>query len=154
MGNSQQIVLTFEVYDGEAFVTRRELSAESVTIGRGTAAMLQVDHESLADLHAVINVNDDGSVVLLDLGSPGGTSVNGEAVNNAPLRTGDTITVGVVSALGRDAKMSSGVSLRGLIQTDASINTGNSGGALLNLDGELIGVIVSLLPSASGIAFE
>ena len=67
MGNSQQIVLTFEVYDGEAFVTRRELSAESVTIGRGAAAMLQVDHESLADLHAVINVNDDGSVVLLDL---------------------------------------------------------------------------------------
>ncbi|MDJ0976242.1 MAG: trypsin-like peptidase domain-containing protein [Planctomycetota bacterium] len=74
------------------------------------------------------------------------------AVGN-PRGLGDTITVGVVSALGRDAKMSSGTVLRNLIQTDASINTGNSGGALLNLDGELIGVIVSLLPSASGIAF-
>lgn len=74
------------------------------------------------------------------------------AVGN-PRGLGDTITVGVVSALGRAAKMSSGVSLNNLIQTDASINTGNSGGALLNLDGELIGVIVSLLPSASGIAF-
>lgn len=74
------------------------------------------------------------------------------AVGN-PRGLGDTITVGVVSALGRDAKMSSGVALHNLIQTDASINTGNSGGALLNLDGELIGVIVSLLPSASGIAF-
>jgi pSer/pThr/pTyr-binding forkhead associated (FHA) protein len=96
MGNSEQLVLTFEVYEGEAFITRRELSAESVTIGRGPAAMLQVDHEDLADLHAVINVNDDGSVVLLDLGSTGGTSVNGEVVSNATLRTGDNITVGAI----------------------------------------------------------
>jgi pSer/pThr/pTyr-binding forkhead associated (FHA) protein len=96
MGNSEQIVLTFEVYEGEAFVTRRELSAESVTIGRGAAAMLQVDHEDLADLHAVINVNDDGSVVLLDLGSTGGTTVNGETVSNATLRTGDSITIGAI----------------------------------------------------------
>ncbi len=74
------------------------------------------------------------------------------AVGN-PHGLDDTITVGVVSALGRDAKMSNNVALRNLIQTDASINTGNSGGALLNLDGELIGIIVSLMPRASGIAF-
>lgn len=74
------------------------------------------------------------------------------AIGN-PRGLGDTITVGVVSALGRDARMSTGVELHGLIQTDASINTGNSGGALLNLDGELMGVIVSLLPESSGIAF-
>lgn len=74
------------------------------------------------------------------------------AIGN-PHGLGDTITVGVVSALGRNAKLSSGVALRGLIQTDASINTGNSGGALLNLDGELLGVIVSLLPRSTGIAF-
>ena len=74
------------------------------------------------------------------------------AIGN-PRGLGDTITVGVVSAMGRDAKMTNGVSLRGLIQTDASINTGNSGGALLNLDGELMGVIVSLMPQTTGIAF-
>ncbi|MEZ6006652.1 MAG: trypsin-like peptidase domain-containing protein [Planctomycetota bacterium] len=74
------------------------------------------------------------------------------AIGN-PRGLGDTITVGVVSAIGRDARMSTGVELTGLIQTDASINTGNSGGALLNLDGELMGVIVSLLPESSGIAF-
>jgi serine protease Do len=74
------------------------------------------------------------------------------AIGN-PHGLGDTITVGVVSALGRQAKMANGVALRDLVQTDASINTGNSGGALLNLDGELIGINVSLLPSAEGIAF-
>ncbi len=94
MGSSPKIVLTFEVYEGEAFVTRREISAESVTIGRGAAAMLQVDNASLSDLHAVINVNDDGTVVLLDLGSASGTHVNGEKVSNVNLRTGDSITIG------------------------------------------------------------
>jgi len=74
------------------------------------------------------------------------------AVGN-PRGLGDSITVGVVSALGRKAKLEGGASLRDLIQTDASINSGNSGGALLNLDGELMGVIVSLMPSSDGIAF-
>jgi S1-C subfamily serine protease len=70
-----------------------------------------------------------------------------------PHGLGDTITVGVVSALGRGAKMQDGTVLKDLVQTDASINTGNSGGPLINLDGELIGIIVSVLPSAKGIAF-
>jgi len=74
------------------------------------------------------------------------------AIGN-PHGLGGTITVGIVSALGRDAKLSGGAALRDLIQTDASINNGNSGGALLNLDGELIGIIVSLLPRSDGIAF-
>ncbi|MDF1702487.1 MAG: trypsin-like peptidase domain-containing protein [Planctomycetota bacterium] len=62
------------------------------------------------------------------------------AIGN-PRGLGDTITVGVVSALDN------------LIQTDASINSGNSGGALLNLDGELLGVVVSIMPRCNGIAF-
>jgi S1-C subfamily serine protease len=70
-----------------------------------------------------------------------------------PHGLGDSITVGVVSAIGRSAKMQNGATLRNLIQTDAAINIGNSGGALLNLDGELMGINVSLLPSAKGIAF-
>jgi S1-C subfamily serine protease len=74
------------------------------------------------------------------------------AIGN-PHGLGDTVTVGVVSALGRQVKMAEGIVMRGLVQTDASINTGNSGGPLLNLDGELIGINVSVLPSAKGIAF-
>lgn len=104
-------------------------------------ALLKIDVPTARLRH--VSIARTGKVML------GETAI---AVGN-PRGLGDTITVGVVSALGRDAKMSSGAVLRNLIQTDASINTGNSGGALLNLDGELIGVIVSLLPSASGIAF-
>jgi len=55
-----------------------------VTIGRGPAAMLRIDNPALADLHAVINVNDDGSVQILDLGGPTGTSVWVSSHRSAP----------------------------------------------------------------------
>ena len=74
------------------------------------------------------------------------------AIGN-PYGLGDTVTVGIVSAFGRSATLSNGATLTHLIQTDASINLGSSGGALVNLDGELIGVNSSMHPSARGIAF-
>lgn len=96
MSNANNLVLTFEVYDGNEHLHREEMSAESITIGRGAAAMLRVENDALAELHAVINIGDDGSVQLLDLGGEGGTSVNGEPVNNTTLRTGDTIEIGSI----------------------------------------------------------
>ena len=90
------LVLTFEVFKGEELLHREEFKAESVTIGKGPAAMLRVESESVADLHAVINVNDDGSVQLLDLGSASGTKVNGEAVSNVTLTAGDAIEIGEI----------------------------------------------------------
>jgi len=69
------------------------------------------------------------------------------AVGN-PFGLGQTVTSGIVSALGR-----SGLNLEGLenfIQTDASINRGNSGGSLLNLKGELIGINTAIISSQGG----
>ena len=60
------------------------------------------------------------------------------AIGNA-LGYGQSVTTGIVSALNRTLSNESGVSMS-YIQTDAAINPGNSGGALLNLDGELIGI--------------
>jgi len=90
------LVLTFEVFTGDELLHKEEFNAESVTIGKGPAAMLRVESESVADLHAVINVNDDGSVQLLDLGSASGTMVNGEPVSNVTLTAGDTIEIGEI----------------------------------------------------------
>lgn len=69
------------------------------------------------------------------------------AVGN-PFGLGQTATSGIISALGR-----SGLNLEGLenfIQTDASINLGNSGGALVNLKGELIGINTAILAPGGG----
>lgn len=60
------------------------------------------------------------------------------AIGNA-LGYGQSVTVGYVSALDREVKAENDVS-RNLLQTDAAINPGNSGGALLNMDGEVIGI--------------
>jgi serine protease Do len=65
----------------------------------------------------------------------------------------NTVSRGIVSALGREITLPSGDVLAGLIQTDASINPGNSGGPLLNINGELIGINVALRDGAQGIAF-
>ena len=63
------------------------------------------------------------------------------AIGNA-LGYGQSVTSGIISAKNRDVQTKEGVS-KGLIQTDAAINPGNSGGALLNMQGELIGINVA-----------
>jgi serine protease Do len=75
------------------------------------------------------------------------------AIGN-PLGLENSVTVGVVS--GKDRAFSSPVCeyvCSGLVQTDASINPGNSGGALLNLDGELVGINVAVVQYAQNIGF-
>ena len=68
------------------------------------------------------------------------------AIGNAlALPGGPTITVGVVSALGRSIEASPGITLYDLIQTDTSINPGNSGGPLIDLSGNLIGINTAVL---------
>lgn len=81
--------------------------------------------------------------------NPGETVI---AVGN-PLGYTNTVSVGVVSSLGRQITLPSGDALRGLIQIDASINPGNSGGPLLDINGELIGINVAVRTDAQRIAF-
>lgn len=65
----------------------------------------------------------------------------------------NTVTLGVISALGRTLQISENTSLRDLIQTDASINPGNSGGPLLDSDGKVIGINTAIIKEAQGIGF-
>ena len=65
----------------------------------------------------------------------------------------NTVSHGIISALGRNVTLSDEQVYRNLIQTDACINPGNSGGPLINLDGELIGINVAVRAGAQGIGF-
>jgi serine protease Do len=69
-----------------------------------------------------------------------------------PYGLSSSVTVGVVSALGRNLKIDNKVYVN-LIQTDAAINPGNSGGALLDIDGNPLGIVTAIYGEGKGIGF-
>lgn len=74
------------------------------------------------------------------------------AIGN-PLGYQNTCTTGVISALGRKLEFRGGISHDGLIQIDAPVNPGSSGGPLLNIAGEMIGINTAIRADAEGIGF-
>lgn len=115
-----------------------------------------------ADLDiAVIRVlNPPEPLVPLALGSSAAVRVGQSVISlGNPFQLAGSMSLGIVSAIGRSMSSQSGGFFTSvdLIQTDAAINQGNSGGPLLNLDGEVIGVnraIRTINESASGLALN
>jgi len=103
---------------------------------------------------AVLKVQTDKKLPFIHLGRSNDLMI-GEtvvAIGN-PYGYANTVTSGVISAVGRDIQVAEGFWLRGLIQTDAPINPGNSGGPLLNINGDLIGVNTAVRAEAENIGF-
>jgi S1-C subfamily serine protease len=110
--------------------------------------------DPLSDL-AVLRVDVDPDALHPVIMSASGEIKVGQraiAIGN-PFGLDWTMTIGVVSSVGRPLQLSDSRILYGVVQTDAAINPGNSGGPLLNARGELIGVNTAIRRGADNIAF-
>ena len=143
------IVTNNHVVEGaqKVTVTLRDGSVFAATIvgtdAQTDLAVVKIDASNLSYLHFLRDSLEQLSVLDPVV-----------AVGNAlALPGGPTWTTGVVSNLGRSIEEDTGVVLNDIIQTDAAINAGNSGGPLLDVAGQVVGINVAIASNAENIGF-
>lgn len=111
--------------------------------------------EDLKNDLALIKIETEVPLVEIKLADPNDIMMGETAVAiGNPLGLESSVSAGIISGKNREFyAMSSRPMLKGLLQTDAPINPGNSGGALLNLDGELMGINVAVVQNSQSIGF-
>jgi len=112
-----------------------------VVLSNGNTETAQLVGTDTKDDLAVVRIAPFAHMVVAQIGDSSKLTVGEEvlAIGN-PLGITETATRGIVSALNRSVTESTGATISNAIQTDASINPGNSGGALINLQGQLVGI--------------
>jgi serine protease Do len=134
--DAQKVTITLN--DGSAF-TATIVGTDAQT----DLAVVKIDANNLSYLHFLSDSLEQLSVLDPVV-----------AVGNAlALPGGPTWTAGVVSNLGRSIEENTGVVLNDIIQTDTAINAGNSGGPLLDMAGQVVGINVAIASNAENIGF-
>ncbi|MBR1856049.1 MAG: trypsin-like peptidase domain-containing protein [Oribacterium sp.] len=136
------IVTNHHVIEGSTELSVQFVDGESVAAeikGEDSSADLAVIAVELSDM----SKDTLSAIEIAEFGDSDALQVGDQvvAIGNA-LGYGQSVTTGIISAKNRDVETGEGTE-SGLLQTDAAINPGNSGGALLNMEGQLIGINVA-----------
>jgi putative serine protease PepD len=130
--------------NGDIITNNHVVSGEQsieVTLYNGSTEQGQLVGTVAADDLAVVRIQPFANMTVAQIGNSSQLTVGQEvlAIGN-PLGITETATQGIVSALNRSVTESTGVTIPNAVQTDAAVNPGNSGGALINLQGQLVGI--------------
>jgi serine protease Do len=130
------------------------VSGLQVTLADGTTTSLEVLGDDPPSDLAVVRFEPEGELGVAPLGEAQNLVVGQLVVAiGSPLGFQQTVTAGVVSALGRSLRSEGGRMIENVIQTDASINPGNSGGPLADTSGRVVGINTAIIGGAQGIGF-
>src|SRR5437764_5319453 len=145
------------VYDSDGHIVTNDhvvanASSISVMFSDGSKYSAKVVGTDPSTDLAVLKVNAPSSKLHpLTLGDSNKLQVgDGVVAIGSPFGLDETVTTGIVSALNRDSSSTNNFTISGAIQTDAAINHGNSGGPLLNVAGQVIGVNTQIESDSGG----
>jgi serine protease Do len=125
-----------------------------VTLADGATADAEALGDDPSSDLAVVRFETEGKPVVAPLGEAQNLVVGQLVVAiGSPLGFQRTVTVGVVSALGRSLRGQDGRLIENVVQTDAAINPGNSGGPLADTSGRVVGINTAIIGGAQGIGF-
>ncbi|MEE2644903.1 MAG: AgmX/PglI C-terminal domain-containing protein [Myxococcota bacterium] len=97
--DSSNTPIKFELYAGDELVRTELQTGPLIKIGRFQSNHLCLDHDSVSQMHASVEIANPDNVIISDLGSVNGTLVNGERIKRQRLHTGDVVTFGAVRAV-------------------------------------------------------
>ena len=100
---------------------------------------------------AVMKINPSGKLKTVEIGDSDSIAEGDFVVTiGSPYRLQNTMTFGVISAINRTLTSQGGFVIEKVIQTDAAVNPGNSGGPLINLQGKVIGINTAIISQSGG----